>query len=100
MTIGISDTMSILNYLQINSDPSFPVSITGPATINYNDTLCTDFIYLHNVNANGGVFHAGDHSVDLGGNTGWSFTPCAPVISNVWPGDANYDLVVDNFDLL
>ena len=42
---------------------------------------------------------AGQGCVDLGGNTGWQFAPCT-VSSDVWPGDANYDLVCDNLDIL
>ncbi len=106
-TISIVDgsTISINNLLLIQSDPGFPSSIectTGTASISkLTDTICTDFIYLKNISATGGaVYFAGDHSVDLGGNTGWNWTRCAPLISNVWPGDCNYDLVTDNFDLL
>jgi hypothetical protein len=105
--INISNnvTVNVNSLLIIQSDPGFPTSITctsGTGIISKpTDTVCTDFIYLKNINATGGaVYFAGDHSVDLGGNTGWNWMRCAPLISNVWPGDCNYDLVTDNFDLL
>ncbi|HPD54300.1 MAG TPA: T9SS type A sorting domain-containing protein, partial [Bacteroidia bacterium] len=47
----------------------------------------------------GATFNAGNGCVDLGGNTGWTYAPCT-VVSNVWPGDANYDLVCNNSDIL
>ncbi len=105
INFGSGNVISVNDLLLLQSDPGFPTSIQcniGSATISIQtDTLCTDFIYLKNITATGGaVFFAGDHSVDLGGNTGWNWVRCAPLISNVWPGDCNYDLVTDNFDLL
>lgn len=41
---------------------------------------------------------AGYNSLDNGGNTNWQFSACNG--SNVWPGDANYDLQVNNLDIL
>ncbi|MEO8086196.1 MAG: cohesin domain-containing protein, partial [Bacteroidota bacterium] len=103
--ISNNSTLQVNDFLFIQSNPGFPTSIecnSGTATISKpTDTVCTDFIYLKNITATGGaIFFAGDHSVDLGGNTGWNWVRCAPLISNVWPGDCNYDLVTDNFDLL
>ncbi|MCX6274275.1 MAG: T9SS type A sorting domain-containing protein, partial [Bacteroidetes bacterium] len=105
--ISIYNNVNVIvnSLLIIQSDPGFPTSIecnNGTAYISKpTDTVCTDFIYLKNIAATGGaVYFAGDHSVDLGGNAGWNWTRCAPLISNVWPGDCNYDLVTDNFDLL
>ena len=40
------------------------------------------------------TFNAGNGCVDLGGNTGWTYAPCTVVQQCVWPGDANYDLVL------
>ena len=56
---------------------------------------------LFRSNATGGaIFYAGNYSVDLGNNTGWIWSGCTPDTSNVWPGDANYDLIADNNDVL
>jgi hypothetical protein len=105
ITIGNNVSVTINIFFLIQSNPGFPTSIecnNGTGFISKpTDTVCTDFIYLKNITATGGaVYFAGDHSVDLGGNTGWNWVRCAPLISNVWPGDCNYDLVTDNFDLL
>lgn len=53
---------------------------------------------MRDIDATGTNIIAGANSIDLGGNTGWQFAPCS-IVSNVWPGDANYDLIVNNFDL-
>lgn len=98
MTITLSDTITVNSFMSITSDPGFPTSLSG-GTVNYNGTLCSDFLYIQNSKVTG-QFYAGAHSVDLGGNSGWIFSSCTPTISNVWPGDANYDLIVDNIDLL
>ncbi len=107
MEINLSNavTVTVNDELIIQSDGGFPTSIkctNGTATISKSTgTVCTDFIYLQNITATGGAqFFAGEHSVDLGGNSGWTWTRCNPLISDVWPGDANYDLVVDNLDIL
>lgn len=103
-SISVGDTLSVNSCLLIQSDAGFPTSLesnTQGIISVAGGNVCTDFIYLKNIQAIGGAqFYAGDHSVDLGGNTGWNWTRCAPLISNVWPGDCNYDLVTDNFDLL
>lgn len=102
--IELSGTITVNNVLQIQSSATFPTSITAyqnATIIKPTDTVCTDFIYLKNISATGGaVFFAGDNSVNLGNNSGWNFSSCTPAESNVWPGDANYDLITDNFDLL
>ncbi len=105
-TITIEGSIKV-DTMWINSLPIWPVTIQGggtPDTIIMNSgTFCTDYIYVQNLVATGGAtFNAGLHSVDLGGNSGWNFVSCgnSPFVSNVWPGDANYDLITDNFDLL
>jgi len=99
---SISSNITVNNEWIIQSDPGNPTHISGGTMISIpSATVCADFIYLQNIGVTGsGGFYAGDHSVDLGGNSGWNFTSCNPVFNTVWPGDANYDLVVDNFDLL
>ncbi len=105
--LGANDTLVVNNDFQVNSNGSFPVTIqsTSPgiqATMSKAlDTICVNYIYLQDIVGNGGaVFYAGDYSFDLGNNSGWSFTTCQQPISNVWPGDANYDLVANNMDIL
>ena len=100
-------TQTINNELLENALPGFPVllnsSILGSqASLSKSSgTVCLNYFTMQDINATGGAqFYAGDYSVDLGNNTGWSFTSCAPAISNVWPGDANYDLICDNLDIL
>jgi hypothetical protein len=105
LTLDPGSVTTINSFMNILSNPGFPTTIqcnNGTATISQStDTVCADYLYLKNITATGGaIFFAGDHSVDLGGNSGWIWTRCSPLISNVWPGDCNYDLVTDNFDLL
>jgi hypothetical protein len=79
-----------------SSDAASPVSL-----VKTQDTLCTDFLVLRGMNATGGaVFYAGYYSSDAGNNSGWTFQDCYPQMIDVWPGDANRDLVDNNLDLL
>ncbi|HKR06054.1 MAG TPA: T9SS type A sorting domain-containing protein, partial [Bacteroidia bacterium] len=107
ITLGSGSTQTINNELLENALPGFPVLMhsSSPgtqATISKSTgTICLNYFIMQDINATGGAsFYAGDYSTDLGNNTGWSFTSCVPAISNVWPGDANYDLVCDNLDIL
>ena len=98
ISIGNLCVATINNNLLIQSNPGFPTSIecnTGTGTISKpSDTICTDFIYLKNIHATGGaVYYAGDHSVDLGGNSGWYWLPCPPLPSIV-SDDDQLDLVI------
>jgi len=106
-TINANGTtnMSINSYWLIQADAGHHTSILSTAGIaNFHGPssgLCTDYIYLQNIAVTGSAsFSAGAHSFDLGGSSGWKFSSCTPSFSNVWPGDANYDLVVNNFDFL
>ncbi|HQW94679.1 MAG TPA: T9SS type A sorting domain-containing protein [Saprospiraceae bacterium] len=84
ITVNFNGTVA--NHMEIISNPGFPTRLQSntPVTINYTgDTLCTDFIYLKNINLTGsGVAYAGINSFDLGGNSGWNFLPC-PIINEV-----------------
>lgn len=62
-------------------------------------SFCSDYMYIKDMNIGCPNAIAGANSFDAGNNTGWSFTSCSSS-SNVWPGDANYDLTVNNLDLL
>lgn len=96
--------MNISDVFSTNGTAGFPVQIegyNGTGTINKSSGLvCVDHVLLKDIAASGGAqFFAGGSSVDLGGNSGWVFGPCSPQ-TDVWPGDANYDLTADNFDIL
>ncbi|HNR19918.1 MAG TPA: T9SS type A sorting domain-containing protein, partial [Bacteroidia bacterium] len=100
------DTITINNALIANSVSGNTISIsTLPAGssgyINKSSgQICLQNVSLQNINTTGGAqFFAGNGCIDLGGNTGWQFAPCS-IVSNVWPGDANYDLTVNNIDVL
>jgi hypothetical protein len=105
--INAGKALMVASDIQILGNGGFPVTIKSgtPGAQAYirktSDTVCTNFIYLQDINAAGGAaFYAGANSFDLGNNTGWSFTSCIAPFSNVWPGDANYDLVANNMDIL
>jgi hypothetical protein len=73
------------------------------ASLNCNgDTVCLEYISIRDIDANGSSapIYTGQYSTDISNNTGINFTACILPFSNVWPGDANSDGVVDNFDLL
>ena len=76
---------TVANHMEIISAPGFPTRLqtNNPVTINYSgDTLCTDFIYIRNINLTGsGLAYAGINSFDLGGNSGWNFTQCPNINS-------------------
>ncbi len=98
-------TVVVNNYIATISTPGnqiyFNGSAPGTLLVNNMDTVCLDYLKMSGVNALGSaVYYAGIFSDDDGGNTGWSFTSCSPLVSLVWPGDVNNDLIVDNLDLL
>lgn len=97
------DTLFINNaFLSSYSSGLFGlITSTLPTYISMNNGIvCLNNISLQNIQKIGGAqFFAGNGCVDLGGNTGWQFAPCSN-ISDVWPGDANYDLTVNNYDVL
>ncbi|MFI5218760.1 MAG: T9SS type A sorting domain-containing protein, partial [Bacteroidia bacterium] len=107
VTLSSGTTQTVNDALLENALPGFPIlmhssSLGSQATISKSSgNVCLNYFIMQDMNATGGAqFYAGDYSVNLGNNTGWSFTSCAPAISNVWPGDANYDLTCDNIDIL
>lgn len=96
--------VTVNDSLISNGTAGFPVQIegyNGVGTISKSGgTVCLEHVLLKDINATGGAqYFAGGSSVDLGGNSGWVFGPCAP-LTHVWPGDANYDLIADNNDIL
>ncbi len=98
---GSGDT----TYISTFSDYSNPITLSStqtgqPSFLKFNGGQCFNAASLQDINASGtGSFYAGSAGVDLGGNTGWQFAPCS-IVSNVWPGDANYDLTTNNLDVL
>jgi Secretion system C-terminal sorting domain len=109
---GFQGDVKVNNLLLFKTLPGFPTLLQGyiNSFMGNTDTtsievttgsVCADYLYIENVAAKGGAtFNAGIHSSDLGGNSGWSFTSCVPQLSDVWPGDANSDMVANNLDLL
>jgi Secretion system C-terminal sorting domain len=97
-------SVMVNNYMATIASPGNLIYVNNStsSTLQVNtDTVCLDFMELKNVNAVGtAVYYAGVFSNDISGNSGWTFTSCSPTITNVWPGDVNSDLIVDNIDLL
>lgn len=97
--------LTVNDEMICNGNSGFPIQLegyNGAGTLTKSSgQLCINYVLIRNVTATGGaLFFAGNNSVDLGGNAGWSFVSCVPPVSDVWPGDANYDLVADNNDIL
>lgn len=99
-------TLLINGEIIVNNSPSFPIQLLGynNGTFNFEKPaglVCMDNMIMRGVHAVGnGIFYAGANTLDLGNNSGWTYASCNPNNSDVWPGDANYDLTVDNFDVL
>jgi len=100
--ITVGNNLTINNAFWINPAPGFPTSIHGGSISSpAGNTICLDYVYLQDISVTGGAsFYAGDNSIDLGNTSGWTWSSCTPDTSNVWPGDANYDLTADNLDIL
>lgn len=99
------EDLTVNDEMICNGNSGFPIQLegfNGAGTLTKSSgQLCIDYVLLRNVAATGGAnFFAGNNSVDLGGNSGWAFVSCVAATSVVWPGDANYDLVADNNDIL
>ncbi len=101
------DTLTINNYFEVNGSPGSEIFMTSysnttllTATIYMNMPLaCLDYLTVSDVDIIGtGQYYAGVHSSGFGNN--WIWSGCSPAYSNVWPGDANDDLVVDMQDFL
>ena len=75
-----ADSLFVNDVIIVNSGLADTISITS-VTPNMlvlpSDTICLDYIKLQNSNALGsGYYFAGNNSVDLGSNSGWTFTNC------------------------
>ena len=97
------NAIEVNDYITTVSTPGNPiffVGLPGELTV-YTDTVCLDFLDMSDVTCLGtAIYFAGNYSNDGGGNTGWQFSSCTPLVSSVWPGDIDYDLGVDHLDLL
>ncbi|MEP7168791.1 MAG: hypothetical protein ABI855_05420, partial [Bacteroidota bacterium] len=104
-TIDGGDTVTTNNQFIAFGAPAFPIQMHSATTgtqakmIFNQPDVCSDYLYLRDMNAIGTNVIAGANSQNIANNSGWQFIACS-VTSNVWPGDANYDLIVNNYDLL
>jgi hypothetical protein len=102
-TVTVYGTQEIGTQLICGGSPGFPVYLNGTNAATFSKTsgdVCINNALLQGITGAGGAnFYAGQGSTDLGGNVNWQFTPCL-VTSDVWPGDANYDLLCNNSDVL
>ncbi len=99
------ETLTVNDYIEVNGTPGNDVYMSdymssGSCTLYLNMPLaCLDYLTLGQVDVMGsGQYYAGIHSTGSGNN--WIWSGCSPAYSNVWPGDANDDLVVDMQDFL
>lgn len=106
LSIQGNDTIVVTSKFTVNSSAGAPVYIkSNNAGVASNFDfgaidVCVDYLSIKENNALGiGNHFAGANSIDLGNNSGWQFSLCS-IPSNVWPGDANYDLTVNNNDVI
>ncbi|MEO5569438.1 MAG: T9SS type A sorting domain-containing protein [Bacteroidia bacterium] len=107
-TVRANGTLNINSLFATNAQASNGIAIESyypgtPAYISKSGSIvCLDNLYLTDMYAIGGAtFYAGANSINLGNDSGWVFSSCsAAQSSNVWPGDANYDLTANNLDVL
>jgi hypothetical protein len=105
--LGFTDTLTIAGELIMNNTPASRGTMGGIAGIygwlnKTSGIVCVDFVDFDSVRAIGGAqFFAGSNSAMVNNTTttGWQFTGCVTA-GGVWPGDANYDLSVNNLDIL
>lgn len=101
----VFDELTINDYFEVNAVPGGEVfmAINSPiafASLYMNMPLaCLDFLSISDINIIGtGLYYAGANS--SGSGTNWIWSGCAPTYHNVWPGDANDDLIVNHLDFL
>lgn len=104
ITIDAGDTIYINDqfFKNGNNIGTIQSSAFGQSAYMYKSTgsVCLDYMEISDNSAIGGAtFNAGANSINATNNNGWLFTACTN-LSDVWPGDANYDLTVNNFDVL
>ena len=96
LSIQGNDSIVVTSQFIANSTAGSPIYIksNNPGVASNFDfganDVCADYLNIKENNALGtGNHFAGANSVNSGLTSGWQFAPCV-VISNVWPGDANY----------
>ncbi|MBK7966149.1 MAG: T9SS type A sorting domain-containing protein [Bacteroidetes bacterium] len=101
----VFDELTINDYFEVNAVPGGEILMTVYSTIAYASLYmnmplaCLDFLAILDVNIIGtGLYYAGANSSGIGLN--WIWSGCAPTYHNVWPGDANDDLIVNHHDFL
>ncbi|HHZ64720.1 MAG TPA: PKD domain-containing protein, partial [Flavobacteriales bacterium] len=97
-TLEASRTQTVNDSFIALGTASFPITIDSDApgsqaTISVDSGLvCEDYLNLIDMNGTGGAtFRAGGNSVDLGNNSGWSFTCCEQCEEA-----CSYDNIVDS----
>lgn len=102
LTISSGDTLYFVNSASNSIPGNWHSSVSGqPAYIHCNSpsTSCFQNTSIQDIHLTGSaVFYGDTSSTDVSGNAGWIWAPCSP--TSVWPGDANYDLTVNNIDVL
>ncbi len=101
----VFDELTVNDYFEVNGSPGSEIfmAVNSPiayASLYMNMPLaCLDFLSILDVNVYGpGLYYAGANS--SGGGLNWIWSGCALTYNTVWPGDVNYDLVVDHHDFL
>ncbi|HET6991977.1 MAG TPA: T9SS type A sorting domain-containing protein, partial [Bacteroidia bacterium] len=107
LVLGADSTQTVNYDLFANASLVSPISFysTIPGTQAFlpcnGNQVCLEYTDFIDIQSNGtAAFYAGNFSVNNGNNAGINFTACPPPSSNVWPGDANNDLITDNSDIL
>jgi|GEM_PF-2387866 len=83
-TLRLEDSLTVNQSFLSIADSAGPIVIqSGVDTVQAvllspaGNMICLDYIHLKSIAASGGaVFYAGDHSLDLGNNTGWIWSSC------------------------
>lgn len=80
-----NNTLQVTGNFSVPSTPNGYIQIFSNTDTSYlnieGDTLCFDYLIIHNVHSTGAVLYAGANSVDWGNTDGWIFQPCPlPVV--------------------
>ena len=102
-SLTVFDTLTIMGEWVMHNSPSSRGHISEAQDSSYinasSGIFCFDFTDIENVYAIGGAQFFAGHNSTAQPNHGWQLTGCMTA-GGVWPGDANYDLIVDNLDIL
>ncbi len=105
--LGASDTQTVSDYLFATGSQGFSIAMqsssagTQSVLSKSSGSVCMDYVDMQDIHVAGGAsFYAGGNSTNINNNSGWIWSGCTPPLTNVWPGDANYDKIADNKDIL